>query len=327
MHEAMLYDRQEDKVQCRLCPHKCTILEGKRGICGVRENQKGTLYALTYGKPVVTAVDPIEKKPLYHFLPGTQSYSIACVGCNMRCSFCQNSDISQMPKEGRIIGTSLAPEEVVTEAMQNNCQSISYTYTEPTIFFEYCHDIAAIARQKGLKNIFVTNGFITAEAIEKIAPYLDAANIDLKSFTESYYKKLCGARLKPVLEAIRTYHEKGVHIEITTLVVPGHNDKESELKKIAKFIASVDRKIPWHISRFYPRYKMQDSLATEDSILGRARQIGKEEGLYHVYLGNTTEDESTICQNCKKLLLRRKGYKVIENNTHESKCKYCNTPL
>ncbi|MFH1510356.1 MAG: AmmeMemoRadiSam system radical SAM enzyme, partial [Candidatus Woesearchaeota archaeon] len=312
---------------CRLCPHNCMIAEGSRGICGVRENQKGTLYALTYGKPVATAVDPIEKKPLYHFLPGTQSYSIACVGCNMKCSFCQNSDISQMPKEGRIIGTNLAPEEVVTEAIQNSCQSISYTYTEPTVFFEYCYDIARIARQKRLKNVFVTNGFITTEAIGAIAPYLDAANIDLKSFTESYYKKLCGARLKPVLEAIREYHQKGVHIEITTLVVPGHNDKESELKKMAKFIASIDKKIPWHISRFYPRHKMQGTTPTPEAILHKARQIGKEEGLCYVYLGNTEEDENTYCHNCEKLLIRRKGYHVIENNLDDNKCKYCNTPL
>lgn len=326
MKEAMFYKRiKDDLVQCGLCPHFCVIKPGARGKCAVRENQKGSLYALTYGKPVSTGIDPIEKKPLYHFYPGTDSYSIACVGCNMSCVFCQNSDISQMPRDqGKIIGTELKPEEAVYEAIENHCKSISYTYTEPTIFFEYCYDIARLAEKKDLKNVFVTNGFISKEAIETIAPVLHAANIDLKGFSEEYYKKICGARLQPVLEAIKLYYEKGVHLEITTLVVPGQNDDEATLRKIAKFIASVDKKIPWHISRFFPRYKMLNVPPTAEAKIMKAMEIGKKAGLEYVYPGNIfEEDNNTYCKNCKKQLIVRHGYTIAENNLNKIRCKFC----
>jgi pyruvate formate lyase activating enzyme len=317
MKEAMLWKKLKGSVQCRLCPHSCVIRPSERGRCKVRENKAGRLYTLTYGKPVSAAVDPIEKKPLYHFLPGTLAYSIACVGCNLSCLFCQNSDISQ-PKD--IVGREMSPDDVVKKALANGCRSISYTYTEPTIFLEYCLDIMKIAHRKGLKNTFVTNGFISEDAIKIVAQCLDAANIDLKSFSERFYKEVCGARLQPVLDAIKLYHEKGVFLEITTLVIPGKNDSDQELKKIAQFIASIDTQIPWHVSRFYPQYKMLDVEPTPPATIERALRIGKNAGLHYVYPGNLPGDDSTYCHECGKVLIERIGYEVVRNNLKGTKC-------
>ncbi|MFH0978890.1 MAG: AmmeMemoRadiSam system radical SAM enzyme [Candidatus Woesearchaeota archaeon] len=325
MKEAMFFRKLKDNVvQCSLCPHSCVIKDNERGKCGVRENRQGVLYALTYGKPISSAIDPIEKKPLYHFLPGSSSYSIACVGCNLSCLFCQNSDISQMLKEGRILGTDASVQDVVDEAIASGCKSISYTYTEPTIFFEYAYDIARLAKSKGIKNVFVTNGFISKDAIEFISPFLDAANIDLKGFTDEYYQRVCGARLQPVLDAIQLYYDKGVHIELTTLIVPGQNDDPSILKSIAEFIARIDKRIPWHISRFFPQYKMAGLPPTPVESIRKAEQIGKESGLKYIYPGNLGEESDTACQHCSKTLIKRKGFFVSENNLVGERCRFCN---
>ncbi|HLD30463.1 MAG TPA: AmmeMemoRadiSam system radical SAM enzyme, partial [bacterium] len=245
--EAMLYKKLDEKrVDCFLCSHRCRIAEGKFGICGVRQNQEGALYSLVYGEIIAAHVDPIEKKPLYHFLPGSSSYSIAAIGCNFRCEFCQNWQISQARKDRweRAAGDHIEPAEVVKEAGKNGCSSISYTYTEPTIFFEMACDTARLARESGLKNVFVTNGFMTREALDTIEPYLDAANVDLKSFSDDFYKKVCGGRLQPVLETIRLMKKKNIWVEVTTLVIPGKNDSEKELAEIASFLAETGKDIP-----------------------------------------------------------------------------------
>jgi pyruvate formate lyase activating enzyme len=264
-------------------------------MCGVRGNKGGVLYTLVYGKAVSQNVDPVEKKPLFHFYPGSKTYSVATVGCNFRCLNCQNFEIAQMPKdEEQIIGSEVSPQEIVEATKHYRCRSIAYTYTEPTIFFEYAYETAKIAKKKGIKNIFVTNGYITEEALRVMAPYLDAANIDLKSidlksFKDEFYRKVCGARLIPVLNAIKLYKELGIWIEITTLIIPTMNDSIKELREIAKFILSVGEEIPWHVSRFFPTYKLKDLPPTPVETLRNARKIGLKVGLRHVYLGNVFE--------------------------------------
>jgi len=332
MREAMFYEKLENKtVNCNLCSHRCSgIAESKRGICGVRENRNGKLYSLVYGRVAARSVDPIEKKPLFNFLPGSRSYSIATVGCNFRCDNCQNYDISQMPKErGIIVGQDVSPEEIVLAAKLSNCESIAYTYSEPTIFFEYAYDIAKHAKKEGIKNVFVTNGYITPEALREISPYLDAANIDLKSFSDEFYRKNCGARLEPVLDSIRLYKSLGIWTEITTLIIPTLNDSEEELQKIAEFIKEVGEETPWHITQFHPTYKLIDLPRTPVTILRRAREIGLEAGLRYVYEGNVPGEngENTYCHNCGKLLIRRFGYSILENKIKNSACTYCGTKI
>jgi pyruvate formate lyase activating enzyme len=322
--------REGKKVQCSLCSHRCLISPGKRGICAVRENRDGVLYSLVYDKVIARNIDPIEKKPLFHFHPGSLSYSIATPGCNFRCRHCQNADISQLPRDhgGIVLGEEVPPSAIVAAALQYRCASISYTYTEPTIYFELAYDTARLAAEAGLKNVFVTNGYITREALEVIRPYLHAANIDLKGFTDDFYKNICGARLQPVLDAIRLYKEFGIWIEITTLVIPGHNDSDEELKAIARFIRSVGEDIPWHVTRFYPTYKLTDQPRTPLETLKRARQIGFEAGLRYVYEGNIPgEGEETFCWSCKKPLVKRVGFSVDENRVKEGKCSYCGTVI
>ena len=327
MKQAMFQEAKEDgKVLCGLCSHRCLISSGKRGICAVRENRDGVLYTLVYDKVIAQNIDPIEKKPLFHFHPGSLSYSIATPGCNFRCLHCQNADISQLPRDhgGVVLGQDVPPESIVGEARRQGCASISYTYTEPTIYFELAYETARLAVETGLKNVFVTNGYITPEALEKIGPYLHAANIDLKGFSEDFYKKVCGARLQPVLDAIRHYKELGIWIEITTLVIPGHNDSDAELKKIAEFIKSVGEDIPWHVSRFHPMYKLTDQPITQAGTLTRARKLGLDAGLRYVYEGNLPgEGEDTSCPDCKKILVKRIGYSVLENNVKAGKCGHC----
>ena len=332
MKEAMFYEKLDDKVvKCNLCSHRCSgIADSKRGICGVRENRDGKLYSLVYGRVAARSVDPIEKKPLFNFLPGSRSYSIATVGCNFRCDNCQNFDISQLPKErGIIVGQDVSPEMIVSSAKRNNCESIAYTYSEPTIFFEYAYDIAKLASKEGIKNVFVTNGYITPEALREISPYLDAANIDLKSFSDEFYRKNCGARLKPVLDSIRLYKSLGIWTEITTLIIPSLNDSEEELRKIAEFIKEVGEETPWHITQFYPTYKLIDQPRTPVTTLRKARQIGLEAGLRYVYEGNVPGEngENTYCHNCGKLLIRRFGYSIQENKIKNSACTYCGTKI
>lgn len=313
MKEAMLYRKvKDDLVQCQLCAHRCTIKPHRVGICGVRRNEEGSLYTMVYAKAVAVHVDPIEKKPLYHFLPGSASFSIATIGCNFRCLFCQNADISQASKSGGwgYPARDFPPEEVVAGAKRYNCASISYTYTEPTIFFEYAYDTALLAHQQGIKNIFVTNGYMTKEALEAIEPYLDAANVDLKSFNPKFYRRIVGARLEPVLETIERMHEMGVWVEVTTLIIPGQNDGEEELREIARFIAGIDVEMPWHISRFVPHYKMRSTTFTPVETIHRAAEIGHEEGLHYVYAGNVPGDphENSYCPHCGQMVIRRLGY-------------------
>ena len=332
LKEAMFYEKLEDElVNCDLCSHRCRkIADSKKGICGVRENMDGKLYSLVYGKAVARSIDPIEKKPLFNFLPGSRSYSIATVGCNFRCDNCQNYDISQMPKErGIIVGHDVSPKEIVSAAKVNNCESIAYTYTEPTIFFEYAYDTAKMAKKEGIKNVFVTNGYITSEALKKISPYLDAANIDLKSFKDNFYRKRCGARLKPVLDSIRLYKSLGIWIEITTLIIPTLNDSEEELRKIAELISEVGEDTPWHISQFYPTYKLITLPRTPVATLRKASKIGLEAGLKYVYEGNVPGEngENTYCPNCEKLLIHRFGYQIRENKIKNSTCTFCGAKI
>ena len=333
MKRARLYKKLKDKsVRCYLCNYRCLIKPGKRGICYVRENQGGILYSLVYGLAIAANVDPIEKKPLFHFLPGTLSFSIATAGCNFRCEFCQNWQESQITKgpEGRIIGQKLPPEKIVTEAKKAGCASIAYTYTEPTIFFEYAQDTAQLAKKKGLANVFVTNGFQTPEAIKEMQNFVDAANVDLKSFSEKFYQKVCGGKLKPVLESIKLMHQAGIWLEITTLIVPEQNDSKKELNQIAQFIASVDKNIPWHISRFHPDYRMTNLSPTPIETLERAYELGKRAGLKYVYLGNivTGDKENTYCPKCHNLAIRRIGYTIeILGVNKKGNCTKCGEDL
>jgi pyruvate formate lyase activating enzyme len=331
MKEAMFYKKLGDtKVQCYLCRHECVIADGKTGICAVRQNEGGTLYSLVYGKVVSINVDPVEKKPLYHFLPGTDTYSFACPGCNFRCEHCQNYEISQMPRDRQIItGEDLAPKEIVSDALAMECKSISYTYTEPTIFFEYAFEVAKLAKKEGLKNIFVTNGYINEEPLRTIAPYLDAANIDLKGFTEEFYRKTCGARLEPLLESIKLHKELGIWIEIATLIIPDLNDSEEELRQAARFVKSVGEEIPWHVTAFYPAYKMTRKPPTPPETLRKAREIGLQEGLRYVYEGNVPGEKggNTYCYKCGEMLIRRYGFSVLENKIKNSKCPKCGTQI
>ena len=329
MKEAMFYEKKDGAaVRCFLCAHRCVIGEGKRGICAVRENRAGTLYTLVYGKIAAMNVDPIEKKPLYHFLPGSLSYSIATAGCNFRCEHCQNYEISQFPRERPdvgIPGTDMTPEAVVSAAGEKGCKSISYTYTEPTIFLEFALDCAVLARGRGIRNVFVSNGFMTPESAVAIAPYLDANNIDLKG-DEKFYREICHARAAPVKETVKLMKEKGVWVEITTLVIPGHNDSDEVLRDIARFIQSVDPFIPWHISQFYPAYRLLDSPPTPVGTLRRAREIGFGEGLKHVYLGNVPGEggEDTCCPSCGAVVVSRSGYRILAVKLkREGVCPVC----
>ena len=321
----MLYEKEDNKrVRCHLCAHRCLIANLKFGVCSVRENIDGTLFTYAYGVAAAVNVDPIEKKPLYHFLPGSKSYSFCTRGCNFKCGFCQNWQISQLSaNHNQLAGYKLLPEEIVSEAKKNDCRSISYTYTEPTMFFEYAYETARLAVESGLRNVFVTNGYITREAVDMIEPYLHAANIDLKSFQESYYRKNCKAHLKPVLDSIRYMKNKGIWIEITTLIVPGENDSDEELKEISRFIAQVDMEIPWHVTAFHPDYKFSDYPATSADILLRAYEIGKAEGLHYVYPGNIFIESNTHCHRCGQLLVKRKPAEKIVTYLSNARCPSC----
>ena len=331
IREAMLWDRAGDgAVACRLCAHRCVIKPGNLGVCAVRENRNGRLVTLVYGEVVAAHVDPIEKKPLYHFFPGSKAMSIATPGCNFRCGFCQNWQISQAPRRttGGMAGEPFSPQAIVRAAVAEGCRSISYTYTEPTIFFEYAYDTARLAREAGLANNFVTNGYMTAEALEAIQPTLDAANVDLKAFRDETYKKTCGARLEPVLDTIRRMKTLGIWVEVTTLVVPGLNDSPGELEAIARFIASVDPDIPWHISRFHPDYEYTQAPATPVPTLRAAADAGRREGLRYIYVGNVPgESEDTRCRTCGTVLVRRQGFTVAANVLVNSRCPSCGTTL
>ncbi len=328
--EAMLWEKLPDvRVRCHLCAHECRIADTKFGICGVRQNLDGTLYTQVYGRAVAAHIDPIEKKPLYHFLPGSQSFSFAAMGCNFKCGFCQNWQISQASvRDGAAFSLlDLAPRRIVEEAKQRRCASISYTYTEPTIFFEYAFDTAVLAREAGIANVFVTNGFMTRQTLETIKPYLDAANVDLKSFREETYKKECRGRLQPVLDTIGAMKELGVWVEVTTLVVPGMNDAEEELDDIAAFIAGVDRDMPWHVSRFHPDFQVLDRSPTPVGTLRKAKEIGQARGLRYIYLGNVQEGVDTACYRCGNVVVARRYMGLERMEVRDGRCPACGSPI
>ncbi|NPV08906.1 MAG: AmmeMemoRadiSam system radical SAM enzyme [Anaerolineae bacterium] len=334
MHEAMLYEKlPEAVVRCFLCEHRCVIRPGRRGICAVRENQDGTLYTLVYGMVISQAVDPIEKKPLFHFLPGSTSYSIATPGCNFRCRFCQNAQISQLPRLSDFWGQETAtPSEIVSAARRHGCRSISYTYTEPTIFLEFAYDVMVRAKAAGLRNVWVTNGYMTPECLDIIAPpdqsdpLLDAANVDLKAWSDTFYRQYAGARLDPVLQSLRLMKQRGVWVEVTTLIIPGLNDNEEELKELAGFIKEdLGADTPWHVSRFHPSFELLDRPPTPVQTLQLARRIGLEAGLHYVYLGNVpgTGGEDTSCFGCGCALLQRRGFQVLADRIAQGACPQC----
>ena len=325
LKEAMFYDRlDENRVRCGLCRQGCTIADKRRGLCGVRENRNGTLYSRVYARPVSQNVDPIEKKPLYHFLPGSRAFSIGTRGCNFRCLHCQNCVISQVAETDEIEADPVVPpRDIVAAARAYDCAGIAFTYTEPTIFYEYALEIAMLAHEKGIKNVFVTNGYITPDPLERIAPHLDGANIDLKFFRDDLYRRICAARLQPVLDAIRMYYNLGIWIEITTLIIPGYNDDDEQLARIATFIAGVDTNIPWHISAFYPTYKLTDAAPTPAATLRKAHRLGQEAGLKYVYLGNVMDDVPTLCPRCEEPLIRRQGHRTVSNRLADSSCPAC----
>jgi pyruvate formate lyase activating enzyme len=339
MKEALLYEKLDNqRVRCSLCAHRCMIAPGRKGICLVRENQDGMLYTLVYGIPLSQAVDPVEKKPLFHFYPGSTAFSIATAGCYFRCEFCQNADISQMPRDqGQILGRQASPEDVVRAAQRYGSQSIAYTYTEPTIFFEYSYDIARLAHEVGIASIYVTNGYMTREMLDLFQglgdghePWLEAANVDLKAFRDETYKKVCGARLQPVLDSLKSMKKLGIWVEVTTLIVPEMNDSEAELGDIARFIATeLGVETPWHVSRFHPDYKMYDREATPPATLRRAYELGREAGLRYVYLGNLpgAHLEDTYCPNCGQTVIGRWGFQVLQRNLRDGHCDRCNAPI
>ena len=332
LKEAMLYEKLDDeKVKCNLCAHRCVIIPSKRGICCVRQNIGGVLYSLVYGKATALNVDPIEKKPLYHFYPGSKALSMATIGCNFRCTFCQNHDISQASKKGWE-GTErkeILPAEVINLAIKYSCRSISYTYTEPTIFFEYAYETAKLAADAGIANNFVTNGFMTEEALNTISPYLHAANVDLKCFDEETYFRVMGGRLQPVLDSLKLVKKLKIWVEVTTLILPTINDSDEELREIANFIAGLGKETPWHVSRFHPDYNMFDIPPTPVETIKRAREIGKKAGLCYVYTGNILwhEGEATCCCKCGNLLIERTGFSINKSSIKESCCPKCKEPV
>ena len=332
MKKAILYEKLKDnKVRCDACHHHCLISDKETGICGVRQNIDGELYLLVYGKAISVSIDPIEKKPLFHFLPGRKAFSLGTMGCNFACDFCQNWEISQIPKNLDLIhtGEEWEPKKIVKYCKDNKIPIIAYTYNEPSVWVEYALDTMKLAKKDGIKNIWVSNGFMSEKSLNLIAPYLNAINIDLKSFSNNFYQKICKGQLNPVKENIKKIWKMGIWIEVTTLIIPGSNDSEKELKQIAKFLVKISKNIPWHISAFYPCYKMLDRPSTSEETLISAYEIGKKAGLKYVYTGNipNSDHESTFCPKCNTLVIERWGMKVLENNLKNGKCPKCKTKI
>lgn len=330
-HEALFYKKLQDKkVHCQLCPHYCVISPDNYGKCKARKNIDGKLYSRVYASPVSVAIDPIEKKPLFHFLPGTDSYSVGTTGCNLKCLFCQNFSISQAFPED-MPGISLLPEEIISNALRESCLSISYTYNEPSIFYEYVYDTAQIARKKKLKNVMVTNGFINPEPAKQLYKYIDAANVDLKGFTEEYYKNICSARLQPVLETLKLLDKMGVWLEITNLMIPGLNDDMKKVEEMCEWIKdNLGTGYPLHFSRFYPCYKMLDRTPTPFETLKKAYQTAKKVGIKYVYVGNVPEEEynHTYCPKCSETVIKRTSFfQISENNLKNGNCPKCKTKI
>jgi pyruvate formate lyase activating enzyme len=327
-----LYSAKGDgTLLCTVCEQGCTLKEGQKGLCGVRARSGDKIVSLVYGRVVAEHVDPIEKKPIFHVLPGSLSYSIATPGCNFRCLHCQNASISQVSRTMDVTSSGIYrdPGTIVASAIDADCRSISYTYVEPTVFLEFAYDCCIAAKAGGLKNIFVSNGYMSDKVIGMLAPVVTAINIDLKSFSDSFYRKVCGARLAPVLAAITRFRELGVWVEVTTLVIPGMNDSEEELAGIASFLAGIDRSIPWHVTGFYPTYKMTGVPPTGPEILARARQIGFDGGLEYVYSGNRPGEigENTCCFACGATVISRHGFRIIADRLQGGCCPDCGSPL
>lgn len=330
MNEARFYRAEKEGLRCNLCMHNCLIKQGRRGKCGVRENIDGTLFSHVYGEVVAEHIDPVEKKPLFHFLPGSLTMSIATVGCNFTCLHCQNHSLSQSGSRGGQLATQpRSPESIVESAVGGGCQSISYTYSEPTIFFEFAYDCCCAAREKDLRNIFVTNGYLSREAAETILPVLDAINIDLKAYSDRFYREICGGRLQPVLDNIEFFRKHGVWVEVTTLIIPGLNDSDEELRAIASFLSATDPDIVWHVSAFSPHFQMLDRPRTPTTRVQSARAIGLEAGLNHVYGGNIhgSGGENTSCSRCGLSLIERHGFYVHENSVTDGRCPSCSTRI
>lgn len=329
-HEASYYVKLDDKqVNCVLCPRRCIIPDTKRGFCGVRENKGGILCSLVYGKPCSLHIDPIEKKPLFHFLPGSNAFSIATVGCNLRCKFCQNWQISQARPED-VESLNLTPQQVVEKAIQSGAPVIAYTYTEPTIYYEYMFDIAKLAKAAGIKNVMHSAGYILEEPLRKLCPYLDAANIDLKGFNNKFYSELTLGSVDDVLRTLKILREEGVWLEVTILLLPGLNDGPQEIKKMCEWIRdNLGPQTPVHFSRFWPIYKLANLSPTPLETLEMARSIALKTGLKYVYIGNvgSTEAEDTYCPRCGKKVIERSGYVVTAINIVNGKCKFCGEPI
>lgn len=318
-------------MRCVACAHRCLIRPGRRGICRVRENRDGRLVSLVYGEAVAAGAEPIEKKPLFHAWPGSLAFSIATRGCNFHCRFCQNWEIAQADREGLKPATMrLPPRSVIARALAANARSVAYTYVEPTVFIEYVLDTARLAREAGLANVLVTNGYQTPEALDLLGPLIDAANVDLKAFSDRFYRSVCGARLAPVLGALVGMRERGMWVEVTTLLIPGANDGPEELAALPRWIAAeLGPETPWHVSRFFPAYKLSDAHPTPLDSIRRAVQTGRAAGLHHVYAGNVggLADDDTRCAGCRRVLLRRRGFAVVENDLVAGTCPQCGKRL
>ena len=317
------------EIRCELCPRRCRVSRGQRGFCRVRENRDGKYYSLVYGNPCAVHLDPIEKKPFFHLLPATNSFSLATAGCNFQCKFCQNWEISQASPED-LTNYDLPPESVVKRAREAGARSVAYTYVEPMIFYEYMYDIGLLARKAGLLNVCHSNGFINPEPLRNLCNVMDAANIDLKGFTEEFYRDVSSGELAPVLETLKTYKRAKVHLEITNLMIPTKNDDMNVVREMCLWIAKeLGPDTPVHFSRFYPLYKLKSLPATPVSTLEKARSVAMAAGLEYVYIGNVPghEGENTFCPKCKKMVIRRTGYVVGEVNLKEGKCKFCGRPI
>lgn len=330
LHPALYWESLEgNEIQCVLCPRRCIMALNQRGFCRARKNIDGRLYSLTYARPVSLHNDPIEKKPLFHVYPGTMSFSIATAGCNMRCKFCQNWEISQADPER--VETNFVPAEKIIElAKKNGSKTIAFTYTEPTIFYEYMLDVAKLAKKEGIACVMHSAGFINEEPLRELAKYIQAANIDLKGFSDKFYSSFCQGNLESVLKSLKVLKEEGVWIEVTNLIIPGANDSPDDIKKLSQWVYdNLGKDTPLHFSRFFPMYKLTDLSPTPVETLVNARDIARQVGLNYVYIGNVPNQigEDTFCPACGKLIIKRIGYNVLENNIKDAKCKFCQAKI
>ncbi|MDO8136923.1 MAG: AmmeMemoRadiSam system radical SAM enzyme [Candidatus Brocadiales bacterium] len=330
LHEAMYYKKLEDlRVECQLCPKQCRIADLERGYCGVRENRSGKYYTLVHSRVCALHIDPIEKKPFFHYLPGTPSLSLATAGCNVECKFCQNWQISQFRPE-QIESIKLSPKEVIKHAKENSCPSVAYTYTEPVIFYEFMYDIARVGKEEGVTSVMVSNGYIKEEPLVELCRYLDAVKIDLKAFTEKFYKEACSSELKPILETLLTLKKLGIWFELVVLIVPTLNDSEGEIKEMCAWVfKELGPDVPIHFSRFHPTYKIKNLPPTSVRTLEKARQIALDAGLHFAYVGNVPghEGENTYCPGCKELVIKRVGFTILQNTVRGGKCHHCQHPI